>query len=546
MSAASREVSESEALSRLDLLTTTEREILSMLGGGLAAQAIADRVRRGKCTIETHIRHIGNKTGWRGTQRLTRLAILAATRAGATGSSQRDPGVIHELREEIAAHTRSRVALERVVTATADVAGEAFLMALALALGEALGVRLVAVLETGLGATKSLRTAAWSLGAVLQARLELTVADSALHELSRREERFIAADAARLLPRDPLAQTIQAQSCLAVPLRDAAGALLGGVVLMHDAALDASRSPELIVRLFAGRAAAELERRRTDERLRQSELRFQIIAEGSGDIISRYDAVGRRLYASPAIETILGWTPEEVLERSGYDLIYAEDIERVGPIHHAAVANPGTPHRVRWRGRHRNGALVWVETVVRALSNAETGELELLTVTRDVGVEQANIERLDLDKAQLTASVQEREARYRNLVELLPDGIIVHDGATVRFANPAAGTMFGYPSGEAMVGANVMDFVTPALRATVRDRIDRNLRDGADTPRMRQKLVRRDGLLLEAEVSASSCVFDGVPCVQALFRLCTPDRGIGVFDASEQAGHAPADPDGAA
>ncbi|MFO0873717.1 MAG: PAS domain S-box protein [Phycisphaerales bacterium] len=374
MSAAQRPVPESEALSRLELLTTSEREVLRLLGEGLAAQEIADRVVRGKCTIETHIRNIGRKIGWRGQQRLTRLAMLAASRGDSEGAGRRDPEVVQALRETIAAHARSRGALEQVMSATADVTGEAFLEALAVSLGRALGVRLVAIVETMPTAPSTptadtaemLRSVAWSLDGELFPRVELRLFDSALAGLGPRDERFIADDASTVLRHDPLVQRVGARSVLAMPLRDGDGGLLGGVILMHDEAIDSSRSPEFIVRLFGGRAASELERRATDHRLRESELRYRMLAENSGDVIGRFSATGTRLYASPSSEAVFGWRPEELVGHSGYELIHTEDIERVGKTHRESLANPGVPQRVRWRARRRDGTLLWVESVVRA------------------------------------------------------------------------------------------------------------------------------------------------------------------------------------
>jgi signal transduction histidine kinase/sensor domain CHASE-containing protein/CheY-like chemotaxis protein len=60
-------------------------------------------------------------------------------------------------------------------------------------------------------------------------------------------------------------------------------------------------------------------------------------------------------------------------------------------------------------------------------------------------------------RQRITAS----EARYRQLVELTPDAIIVHDSQDVRYSNPAAAALFGAGDPEAMVGQPV----DPAIAA---------------------------------------------------------------------------------
>ena len=51
--------------------------------------------------------------------------------------------------------------------------------------------------------------------------------------------------------------------------------------------------------------------------LTASEIRFRLLAEASNDVIVLTDLSGERRYVSPAMATVLGWQPEELL---GHDL----------------------------------------------------------------------------------------------------------------------------------------------------------------------------------------------------------------------------------
>lgn len=63
------------------------------------------------------------------------------------------------------------------------------------------------------------------------------------------------------------------------------------------------------------------ERNRARDALRRSEERFRQVAESADEFIWEVDANGLYLYASPVVEKILGYTPEEVVGRMHfYDL----------------------------------------------------------------------------------------------------------------------------------------------------------------------------------------------------------------------------------
>ena len=55
-------------------------------------------------------------------------------------------------------------------------------------------------------------------------------------------------------------------------------------------------------------------------------------------------------------------------------------------------------------------------------------------------------------------SLLESESRYRNLVEQFPDAIILRDGSRIRYANPAAVSLFGAPA-SGLEGRSIRDFL---------------------------------------------------------------------------------------
>ncbi len=73
------------------------------------------------------------------------------------------------------------------------------------------------------------------------------------------------------------------------------------------------------------------ERKLADLRIRESEQRFRDIAEVSADWIWEIDAEGRYIYASDSVETMMGYRPDEVLGRTVFDFMSAEEGQSVAP-----------------------------------------------------------------------------------------------------------------------------------------------------------------------------------------------------------------------
>ena len=154
--------------------------------------------------------------------------------------------------------------------------------------------------------------------------------------------------------------------------------------------------------------AAIIERER---QLRQSLhlgiKRYQLLADNSRDIVVLANLQGRRLYVSPAVYDVLGWSQEEWTNQNSIDFMHREDVadfqRMLKEMHH------GEGRRTcRYRTRHKNGEYVWVETNIRTLFDENTGKPDALVANiRDIS------ERVDSEKrlAEAHQHVQQQAQR---------------------------------------------------------------------------------------------------------------------------------------
>ena len=83
---------------------------------------------------------------------------------------------------------------------------------------------------------------------------------------------------------------------------------------MHEALLDLASKVSLAVE------SADL-----SENLHRSERRFRSLVQNASDVIAVTDTGGNVLYISPAVRTMLGYTPEDLLGTFAFDFVHPDD-----------------------------------------------------------------------------------------------------------------------------------------------------------------------------------------------------------------------------
>ena len=116
--------------------------------------------------------------------------------------------------------------------------------------------------------------------------------------------------------------------------------------------------------------------------------------------------------------------------------------------------------------------------------------------------------------------VREVEDRYRNLVDLSPDAVLVHSEGRYVFANPAAARVFGARSPGELMGKSVMERIHPDDRELMARRMSHVLA-GAVAPPVEGRMLRLDGTPFFVESTGSRVEFDASLAIQVVIRDIT-------------------------
>jgi diguanylate cyclase (GGDEF)-like protein/PAS domain S-box-containing protein len=115
-------------------------------------------------------------------------------------------------------------------------------------------------------------------------------------------------------------------------------------------------------------------------------------------------------------------------------------------------------------------------------------------------------------------ALQEQTDRYRLLLELSPDGIVVHEDGLIRWTNKAAAEFVGVDDLNDYLGESVTQFIHPDSLLETLERIASLEEDEAATKPAEATLVRLDGSTIVVESLSVRTKWDGRPAYQVIMR----------------------------
>ncbi len=211
------------------------------------------------------------------------------------------------------------------------------------------------------------------------------------------------------------------------PLRNSQGRINGTILVLADITERKSADAQILklnrdLETYARKMkiANEQLKRESEERadaeatLRASEAQYRLLAENVTDMISVHSPNGDYIYVSPVCRTLLGDEPSELVGHSAYEFFHPDDLEAFRKSHTTTLETPNSA-TVQYRLRRKDNSYIWVETTSRATRNAN-GTLEtIIATTRDIRERKQAEQILHDVNSQLAASVDELQARTRQM-----------------------------------------------------------------------------------------------------------------------------------
>jgi PAS domain S-box-containing protein len=197
----------------------------------------------------------------------------------------------------------------------------------------------------------------------------------------------------------------------------------------------------------------QLERRKLEEALQRSEKHFRSLIENALDIILILGRDGSIRYGSPSIERVLGYVPEDFLNKNVFEFVHPDDVPKLSGIFARGIQIPDYIVSVEFRVRHKNGSWYFGEGIGRNLLH-DPAVKGVIVNFRDITERKQAEEKLNHLLEILRKAKEEWEMTFDNVMELI---VIIDKDLRIIRCNKSFAEFAGMPINE-LTGKKCYDF----------------------------------------------------------------------------------------
>ena len=284
-------------------------------------------------------------------------------------------------------------------------------------------------------------------------------------------------------PHDRILAQMGIEAYVGMPLFDTRERVIGLLVVLSRRPLE---HPELwasTLRIFATRAAAELERKQAEEAMCASENRWRTMFQSAAIGIALVDATGHCVQSNPALQHLLGYTADELGRMSFVEFTHPNDAMQDWALVSEVFAGQRDHYQIEKRYIRKDGQIRWGHLTASAIRDEHGGCQFVIGMVEDI-----------TERKRAAAALRESEEMSRQVAEHLQDALWLEDSTSHRmlYVNQAYEVIWGQTRASLyQQGGTFVATVHPEDR----ERVARMLQErGAGLYRSEEyRVTRRDG-----------------------------------------------------
>lgn len=233
------------------------------------------------------------------------------------------------------------------------------------------------------------------------------------------------------------------------------------------------------------------ERRRVEESLHASEVKFRTFIESLGEGLLITDLDDVVTYANGRMAEMVGHTVEQLIGNPAYKLVLPP-AQWPDAVRRNLDRARGITEQYEVELIRRDGKLLWLDVTASPLRDAD-GKI--------VGTMGAHTDITERKRAE--AALKDSEARFRRLSAASREGITIQKDDKIIEVNHTMADMFGYSTDE-LIGKSVFALTTPVGEEIARKKVAEGNEDSYEVYGL-----RKDRSFFPMEVRGTSMPFDG-------------------------------------
>jgi PAS domain S-box-containing protein len=247
------------------------------------------------------------------------------------------------------------------------------------------------------------------------------------------------------------------------------------------------------------------ERKRAEASIRETNVRLNTLIQAIPDVVYFKDTQGRNLVINRAFQKLVGLKQSEIVGRTDAEL-FPPELADACRNSDEQVIESGRALRFEEKATSREGTETFFDTVKAPLRDSDGKVVGLVGVSRDI------TQRKRAEEAAL-----ESERQYRLVVDNANDAIFIIQDGLVKFPNPKAIEIIGYPA-DYLASTPFAGLIAPVDRDMVVERHKQRLRGEKVPATYAFRIITKAGELLWVEVNAVLITWEAKPAVLCFLR----------------------------
>lgn len=236
--------------------------------------------------------------------------------------------------------------------------------------------------------------------------------------------------------------------------------------------------------------------------LRRSEEKFRSLAENTSDWIWEVNLEGKYIYSNPKVYHILGYKPDEIIGKSPFEFMNADEAKRIQGLFHDAIISRKEFSGLINHNVHKDGHEIILESSGTPVFDAQNNLIGYRGIDRNITERQRAEKELEEIKAMMTASFMQTPVPM--VLVSMPDYI-------VRLVNQACLEFLGIQDEPPKIGESFAtlkqtweDFDEQGNHVPLSEMPLALALQGIETKNKKCYVRRKDGTIRWEEASASS------------------------------------------